>query len=59
MAIPKPRKKTVRARRLEGIAGAPKTPGRRADVYFQEEVQNKQIIDLVKSWVKASYTKLE
>ena len=48
MAIPKPRKKTVRARRLEGIAGAPKTPGRRADVYFQEEVQNKQIIDLVK-----------
>jgi hypothetical protein len=59
MAIPKSRKKTVRARRLEGIAGAPKTPGRRADVYFQEEVQNKQIIDLVKSWVKASYTKLE
>ena len=59
MSIPKPRKKTVRARRLEGLAGAPKLPGRHADVYFQEEVQNKQVIDLVKSWVKANYTKAD
>ena len=59
MAIPKPRKKTKRVRRLEGISGAPKVPGRHADVYFQEEVQNKQIIELVKSWIKANYSKSE
>ena len=59
MAISKSRKKTTRARRLEGIAGAPKLPGRHADVYFQEEVQNKQVISLVKSWIKASYSKSE
>ena len=59
MAIPKPRKKTKRVRRLEGLAGAPKLPGRHADVYFQEEVQNKQVVELVKSWIKANYSKSE
>jgi len=58
MTLAKTRKK-IRARRLDGISGAPKVPGRHADVYFQEQVQNKQIIELVKSWVKTNYTKSE
>ena len=37
MALAKTRKK-IRARRLDGITGAPKVPGRHADVYFQEQL---------------------
>ena len=59
MALPKGRKKTVRKRRLTGISGAPRTPGRIADMYFQQEVHNKQVIELVKSWIKASFSKSE
>ena len=59
MALPKGRKKTVRKRRVAGISGAPKIPGRLADMYFQQEVHNKQIIELVKSWIKASFSKTE
>mgnify|MGYP001591124350 CR=1 FL=1 len=59
MALPKARKKTVRKRRVAGISGAPRTPGRLADMYFQQEVHNKQIIELVKSWIKASFSKTE
>lgn len=57
MAIPKAKKKKVRARRVSGISGAPKTPGRVADMYFQHEVEQKQIIDLVKSWIRAEFPK--
>lgn len=59
MALPKARKKTVRKRRVAGISGAPKTPGRLANMYFQQEVHNKQVIELVKSWIKASFSKSE
>lgn len=57
MALPKPRKKKARMRHMTGIAGAPTEPGRAADWYFQYEVESKNIIQLVKSWVKASYDK--
>lgn len=53
----KPRKKRVRARRVTGLSGAPKTPGRAADFYFQYEVENKQIIELVKSWIRTEFPK--
>ena len=59
MAILKPRKKRTRARRVAGISGAPKKPGRAADSYFQNEVDNKQIVELVKSWIKGNFTKSE
>jgi hypothetical protein len=51
----KPRKKRVLARRVTGLSGAPKTPGRAADFYFQYEVENKQIIELVKSWIRIEF----
>lgn len=53
----KPRKKRVRTRRVTGLNGAPKTPGRAADFYFQHEVENKQIVELVKSWIRAEFPK--
>jgi len=53
----KPRKKRVRVRRVTGLSGAPKTPGRAADSYFQYEVENKQIIELVKSWIRTEFPK--
>ena len=61
MALPKrTRKKTVRARRRTGADGAPAEKGWVAvEYYFQNEVDRKEGINIVKAYVKKNFTKPE
>ena len=61
MAIPKrTRKKTVRARRRTGAGGAPVEKGFDSVLYcFQNEIDSKESINLVKSFIKSEFNKTD
>jgi len=60
MALQKRKKKTVRARRRTGADGAPVEKGFDSVMYyFQNEVDRKETINLVKSFVKSQFNKTD
>ena len=61
MALPKrTRKKTVRARRRTGAGGAPVEKGFDSVLYyFQNEIDTKESINLVKSFIKSEFNKTD
>ena len=61
MAIPKrTRKKTVRARTRSGVAAAPVEKGFDAVLYyFQNEIDRKTNIELIKTFVKSTFSKAD
>ena len=60
MALQKRKKKTIRARRRTGAAGAPVEKGFDAVMYyFHNEVDRKEYIQLAKSFVKSNFTKAQ
>lgn len=57
MAVVKPKKKTVRRRKLTGIKGAPMDSFVKCKDYFHFEVERKEIVALVKDYVRKDFSK--